>query len=69
MLLTGGKHGGSWDTMSVFTRKDPVDFLPQSKEQFITEHYWGYTRLSEKLTSQYQVEHPPGRCIMWRNTK
>lgn len=29
-----------------------------SLEEFITEHYWGYTKLSLTETSQYAVEHP-----------
>jgi hypothetical protein len=28
-----------------------------SEEEFITEHYWGYTQFDEKETSEYQVEH------------
>lgn len=52
------KHDGSWDDISASAEKEPVALQPGSKEEFITEHYWGYTRLSEKLTSQYQVEHP-----------
>lgn len=29
-----------------------------SIEEFITEHYWGYTQLSKTQTSEYAVEHP-----------
>lgn len=29
-----------------------------SIEEFITEHYWGYTKLSLTTTSEYGVEHP-----------
>ena len=29
-----------------------------SIEEFITEHYWGYTKLSLTTTSEYAVEHP-----------
>jgi uncharacterized protein YqjF (DUF2071 family) len=29
-----------------------------SHEQFIAEHYWGYTKLPNK-TNEYEVEHPP----------
>ncbi len=31
---------------------------PNSIEEFITEHYWGYTKLSATQTSEYAVEHP-----------
>ena len=29
-----------------------------SEEEFITEHYWGYTKVEDKQTSEYGVEHP-----------
>lgn len=29
-----------------------------SEEEFIFEHYWGYTRRRDGLTTTYQVEHP-----------
>ncbi len=32
---------------------------PHSLEHFIVEHYWGYTRRSERRTDEYLVEHPP----------
>lgn len=30
----------------------------ESREAFITEHYWGYTRRSARRTDEYLVEHP-----------
>jgi len=38
---------------------------PGSLEEFITEHYWGYTARGGRCT-QYQVEHPPWR--VWQAT-
>jgi len=32
--------------------------LPRSEGEFITEHYWGYTRQRNGDTLEYQVEHP-----------
>lgn len=29
-----------------------------SEEEFITEHFWGYTKLSNSKTAQYEVKHP-----------
>jgi hypothetical protein len=42
--------------------------LPEvgSEAAFITEHYWGYTRLRDGATQEYQVEHPPWR--VWAAT-
>jgi len=38
--------------------------LPEDSEaEFITEHYWGYTRQRDGSTLEYQVEHP--RWQVW----
>lgn len=29
-----------------------------SKEEFITEHYWGYTAVTKQKTGEYHVKHP-----------
>jgi len=29
-----------------------------SKEEFILEHYYGYTRISSTASEEYKVEHP-----------
>jgi len=38
-----------------------------SEAEFITEHYWGYTRQRDGGTLEYQVEHPPWR--VWTATE
>ena len=43
----------------------PRPIEPGSLEEFITEHYWGYTARGGRCT-QYQVEHPSWR--VWRAT-
>ncbi|TND06963.1 MAG: hypothetical protein FD123_3427 [Bacteroidetes bacterium] len=48
----------SWHTFSVKAENRLQDILPGSMEEFITEHYWGYTKTGEKNTSEYPVEHP-----------
>ena len=30
-----------------------------SEEAFITDHYWGYTKLNDRKTSEYEVAHVP----------
>ncbi len=47
-----------WNSFKVVADAHPVDIASGSEEEFITEHYWGYTRLNDTLTSEYGVEHP-----------
>lgn len=39
----------------------PVAIVDGSDEEFIAEHYWGYTRQRDGSTLEYQVEHPRWR--------
>jgi len=39
---------------------------PGSEAEFITEHYWGYTRQRDNGTLEYQVEHPT--WLVWEAT-
>ncbi len=46
------------NSISCIAGKDPSPILENTLEDFITEHYWGYTKLSLTRTSEYAVEHP-----------
>lgn len=52
------KLGGRWHTLSAAGYLPSKAIPPGSEEEFITEHYWGYTKRSNGTTSAYQVEHP-----------
>jgi uncharacterized protein YqjF (DUF2071 family) len=52
------KHRGSWCSVAVETEAKPVTIEACSVEEFITEHYWGFTKRSDGGTSQYAVKHP-----------
>lgn len=39
---------------------------PDSEAEFITEHYWGYTRQRDGGSIEYEVQHPPWR--VWSAT-
>ena len=47
-----------WNNFSIKAAAAPINIQPNSEEEFITEHYWGYTNINEKCTSEYAVEHP-----------
>ncbi|MFQ5703769.1 MAG: YqjF family protein [Gemmatimonadales bacterium] len=53
--------GGKWHSIAVQTNSRPSQFAVGSEEAFITEHYWGYTRISADRTAEYGVAHPPWR--------
>lgn len=52
------KKQNSWQSININTGTQKLPIAVGSEEEFITEHYWGYTRLSESKTAAYGVEHP-----------
>ncbi|HEX4154338.1 MAG TPA: DUF2071 domain-containing protein [Acidobacteriaceae bacterium] len=54
----GWKYGNRWYTFCASAASKSQPIAPGSEEEFITEHYWGYTKRSDGSTSAYQVEHP-----------
>lgn len=55
------KCGGQQQVIKVFGRLEPEDMPLGSEAEFITEHYWGYTRVNERKTRAYEVRHPRWR--------
>lgn len=70
LLRAGGtvryewEHGNRWNMMTVTTRGEAALPKPGSQEEFITEHYWGYTAQRDGGTMEYRVEHP--QWPVWR---
>ncbi|MEW4925087.1 DUF2071 domain-containing protein [Algibacter sp. 2305UL17-15] len=52
-----------WQSVSVKTEKKPSAIVENSVEEFITEHYFGYTKHHD-TTFEYEVEHP-----IWQHLK
>lgn len=52
------KKNKKWNRISIECLATPKQILPHSEEEFITEHYWGYTQLNQHETAEYGVEHP-----------
>lgn len=40
------------------TVKNQSEIKEGSETEFITEHYWGYAKQSNKITNEYEVTHP-----------
>ncbi len=51
------KHRGLWQSLAVRAGNTLQPIAPGSIEEFITEHYWGYTRRRGGGTAEYAVEH------------
>ena len=47
-----------WNSLKVTTNNIATLIRENSEEEFITEHYWGYTKITDTKTSEYGVEHP-----------
>jgi hypothetical protein len=48
-------------SLKVSASGEPEDLRAGSEAEFITEHYWGYSRQPDGSTMEYQVEHPSWR--------
>lgn len=62
-LVYGWRDRGGWNTVRADPRGEGRQAAGGSLEEFITEHYWGYTRQRNGATVEYQVEHP--RWKVW----
>ncbi len=60
------RRRGRWEKMQVAGAGAAKEIAAGSEEEFITEHYWGYTGRAGGC-SEYQVEHP--RWRVWRATE
>ena len=47
-----------WNFLNAVVQKEPALAKEKSEAEFITEHYWGYTKMGENKTSEYNVIHP-----------
>src|SRR5882724_11584801 len=56
------RYQGRENEIRVTVRGDASEIAAGSQEEFITEHYWGYTSQRRGGTLEYQVEHPRWRA-------
>ncbi len=57
------RRADRWESLHATGTGQPQPIEIGSEEEFITEHYWGYTARAAGC-SEYQVEHP--RWRVWR---
>ena len=55
------KVGKTWNHINCIAEKNSEKIIEGSAEEFITEHYWGYTFINKQRTGVYEVVHPKWR--------
>jgi len=56
------RRGSKWESLAMTASGEPQNIPAGSHEEFITEHYWGYTCVRAGC-SEYRVKHP--RWKIW----
>jgi len=52
------KLNNRWHSLGVEASPIPQPIALGSEEDFITDHFWGYTKRTDGSTSAYEVQHP-----------
>lgn len=58
-----------WNKFLILAESVLTEIVPGSEEEFITEHYWGYTCINKSCTSEYAVEHPRWKIYRVKESK
>lgn len=56
-----------WQRFSIEAERNLSKIEAGSETEFITEHYWGYTKVNDHKTSEYEVTHPKWQHYLVRN--
>ncbi|MGD1846336.1 MAG: YqjF family protein [Salibacteraceae bacterium] len=52
------RKNGVWNAMEVKAALEPSAIPEGSQAEFITEHYWGYAKINNGASNEYEVTHP-----------
>lgn len=52
------KKGKAWHSIQLIAENSQKPLDLNSDHAFITEHYWGYTRINDEQSFEYEVTHP-----------
>ncbi len=61
------KKQGYWHSIKIEAGNAPLQMLPGSEAEFITEHYWGYSKVNGHKSFEYQVTHPKWEVFAVKN--
>jgi uncharacterized protein YqjF (DUF2071 family) len=58
LIHYGWKINQHWNEINVNTSIESIEMTPESIEELIFEHYYGYTKITEEVSQEYRVNHP-----------
>lgn len=61
------KHRGKWNKIEAAVEKPAQAMITGSEEEFIAEHYWGYSKYNNSITFEYNVQHPAWKIFPVKN--
>lgn len=61
------KHRGKWNKIEAAVEKPAQAMITGSEEEFIAEHYWGYSKYNNSTTFEYNVQHPAWKIFPVKN--
>jgi uncharacterized protein len=61
------KKNNKWNSLKIKSGLDEKEFQAGSAEEFFTESYWGYTKINNQATQEYNVEHPAWKIFDTRD--
>ena len=68
-LMYSWRNGGAESRIELTFDGPLEEMAPGSEEEFVAEHYWGYTRQRDGGTLEYEVEHPPWQVARARDAR
>ena len=57
-LVPKWKKNKQWHSFKVIAALETSEIIENTETEFITEHYWGYAKVSSLRTNEYEVTHP-----------
>lgn len=52
------KLDDKWNSFKILASIEKSEIEPNSETEFITEHYWGYAKIDDQKSNEYEVTHP-----------
>jgi uncharacterized protein len=68
-LMYEWKTSGCWNFIGASITGEKIPLLPGSKEVFISERFWGFSKAGRAKTFMYRVEHPRWNLCELRDYK